>query len=61
MKKKIYETIYEVELNHWWYKYLHYLIEETLCKEANKFKRSLGIFDIGCGNGNLIKLPFGSS
>ena len=54
MEKKEYEIMAELELNHWWYKHLHFLIEETLSKEAKKLKRTLSIFDIGCGTGGLI-------
>ena len=54
MENKEYEIMAELELNHWWYNNLHNLIKETLQKEAIKLKRSLSIFDIGCGTGGLI-------
>ena len=33
MENKIYEIMYELELNHWWYKNLHYLIEKLCVKK----------------------------
>ena len=54
MENKEYEVMAELELNHWWYKHLHNLIEESLHNEAKKLRSSLSIFDIGCGTGGLI-------
>lgn len=54
MENKEYEIMAELELNHWWYKHLHNLIEECLYEEAMKLKSSLSIFDVGCGTGGLI-------
>jgi len=54
MEKREYEIMYEIELNYWCFKNLHYLIEETLFKEAIKLKRSISIFDIVCETGILL-------
>lgn len=54
MKQIHYESMYRVELNHWWYrvrrKFVHDLINKHVKKESQ-----INILDVGCGGGALMK------
>ena len=49
-----YQTIGEVEQDHWWFRHRLSKVKNVLQKESEKKKYSLNIFDIGCGTGGLL-------
>lgn len=53
MQKIHYESIYNVELNHWWYKVRRKLIHDFFNKYMTN--KPLSILDVGCGAGALMK------
>ncbi len=49
-----YQTMGEVEQDHWWFQHRLSKVQKVLRKESEKKKYSLNIFDIGCGTGGLL-------
>ena len=49
-----YQTMGEVEQDHWWFRYRLSKVKNVLKKESDKKKYSLNIFDIGCGTGGML-------
>ena len=49
-----YQTIGEVEKDHWWFQHRLSKVKNVLQKESEKKKYALNIFDIGCGAGGLL-------
>ena len=49
-----YQTMGEVEQDHWWFRHRLSKVKNILQKESEKKKYSLNIFDIGCGTGGLL-------
>lgn len=47
-----YYNIEKNELNHWWYKFLHYLVYSKIIKY--KQDKHIKILDAGCGTGGLM-------
>lgn len=54
MQKSHYQTLYESELNHWWYKARRELVHSLIKRHLGK-NTALKILDVGCGTGALLK------
>jgi SAM-dependent methyltransferase len=54
MESAEYETMFQVEERHWWYRALHQLIFQTLDHELPDWKTKT-ILDAGCGTGAILK------
>jgi SAM-dependent methyltransferase len=54
MLAKEYEVMAELESLHWWYRSLRRRLLLMLAQEASLQRRSLNVFDAGCGTGGLL-------
>ena len=58
-----YDILYQAEDSYWWYVGLHQLIEHYIGKIRGTNRKTLDMFDAGCGTGKLLSLlaRFGSA
>ncbi len=54
MKVSHYQTLYDSELVHWWYRVRREIVHKIIKEYVGKNK-DLSILDVGCGTGALIK------
>jgi len=53
MDQAAYDELYQVEMQHWWYRGLHDLVLKVVAKYGHG--APLNILDIGCGTGGLLQ------
>ena len=49
-----YQTMGQVEKDHWWFRHRLSKVQQVLLEEFNNKKYSFDIFDVGCGTGGLL-------
>lgn len=56
MRELAYDTIYETEIIHWWYRARRNIVKQILASHTRLSERErLRILDVGCGTGQLMK------